>query len=47
MDLQCQVLHDLEQGQVLVVFTATPGTESYDKLQLLAVMGTQSISSDV
>jgi transcriptional regulator with XRE-family HTH domain len=47
MELQCQVLHDLEQGQVLLVFTATPGTESYDKLQLLAVMGTQSISSDL
>jgi transcriptional regulator with XRE-family HTH domain len=47
MELQCQVLHDLEQGQVLLVFTATPGTESYDKLQLLAVMGTQSISTEL
>lgn len=45
MDLQCQVLHDLEQGQVLLVFTATPGTESCDKLRLLTVIGTQDISS--
>jgi hypothetical protein len=28
MELQCQVLHDLEQGQSLLVFTATPGTDS-------------------
>jgi transcriptional regulator with XRE-family HTH domain len=46
MELQCQVLHDLEQGQLLLVFTATPGTESYDKLQLLSVIGTQLITSD-
>lgn len=46
MDLQCQMLHDLEQGQVLLVFTATPGTESWDKLQLLSVIGTQRIASD-
>jgi hypothetical protein len=46
MDLQCQILHNLEQGQVLLVFTATPGTESYDKLQLLSVMGTQRITPD-
>ena len=47
MELQCQVLHDLEQGQVLLVFTATPGTESYAKLQLLSVIGTQLTTSDL
>jgi hypothetical protein len=43
MDLQCQMLLDPDQNQVLLVLTATPGTESYDKLQLLSVIGTQSI----
>lgn len=39
MTVQCQRLLDPEQNQSLLVFTATPGTESYDKLQLLAVLG--------
>jgi transcriptional regulator with XRE-family HTH domain len=46
MDLQCQVLHDLDQGQTLLVLTATPGSESYDKLQLLAVIGTQRVTDE-
>jgi transcriptional regulator with XRE-family HTH domain len=45
MTLQCQFLHDLEQGQALLIFTATPGTESYEKLQLLSVIGSQRIGS--
>jgi transcriptional regulator with XRE-family HTH domain len=45
MTLQCQLLHDLDQGQVLLVFTATPGTESHEKLALLAVLGRQRLSS--
>ncbi|TDN91515.1 helix-turn-helix transcriptional regulator [Microbacterium sp. BK668] len=45
MDMQCQILIDPEQGQTLLVLTATPGTESYERLQLLAVIGTQEISS--
>jgi hypothetical protein len=45
LELQCQVLHDLVQGQSLLVFTATPGTESYDKLQLLSVIGSQRLAS--
>jgi MmyB-like transcription regulator ligand binding domain len=47
MELQCQVLHDLEQGQSLLVFTVIPGTDSYDKLQLLSVIGTQRLTSDL
>lgn len=39
MTVQCQRLLDPEQTQSLLVFTATPGTESYDKLQLLCVIG--------
>lgn len=46
MHLQCQLLHDPTQGQGLLVLTATPGTESYDKLRLLSVIGTQQIGSD-
>jgi transcriptional regulator with XRE-family HTH domain len=41
LDLHCQMLLDLDQLQSLLVFTATPGTESYAKLQLLAVVGTE------
>ena len=41
MTLQCQVLRDAEQGQGLLVFTATPGTESAEKLRLLSVIGRQ------
>ncbi|MCU1476881.1 MAG: hypothetical protein JWQ64_1574 [Subtercola sp.] len=44
MTLQCQLLHDLDQGQSLLVFTATPGSESYQKLQLLSVIGNQRIT---
>ena len=39
LDLHCQVLQDPESGQSLLIYTATPGTESHDKLQLLAVLG--------
>jgi transcriptional regulator with XRE-family HTH domain len=44
MTLQCQLLHDLDQAQVLLVFTATPGTESHEKLALLSVIGRQRLS---
>jgi len=37
--LHCQALFDLDQSQALLVFTATPGTEDYEKLQLLPVFG--------
>ncbi|MES2170640.1 MAG: helix-turn-helix transcriptional regulator [Actinomycetota bacterium] len=47
LTVQCQLLHDPEQGQALLVFTATPGTESYQKLQLLSVIGNQQISAAV
>jgi transcriptional regulator with XRE-family HTH domain len=39
LDLFCQTLLDPERQQSLLVFTATPGTESYDKLRLLGVVG--------
>lgn len=44
MTMQCDVLLDLDQRQSLLVLTAVPGTESYEKLQLLSVIGTQDIA---
>ena len=44
MTLQCQLLHDLDQAQALLVFTATPGTEDHEKLALLSVIGRQRLS---
>jgi hypothetical protein len=41
--LHCQMLLDVDQSQALLVFTATPGTESYEKLQLLSVIGDQRL----
>jgi transcriptional regulator with XRE-family HTH domain len=43
LDLNCQVLLDPHQSHRLLVYTADPGTESYEKLQMLAVIGTQSL----
>ncbi len=42
--LHCQTLFDFDQSQALLVFTATPGTESYDKLQFLSVIGERSLN---
>lgn len=39
LELHCQVLYDADQSQALLVFTATPGTGSHEKLQLLPVLG--------
>lgn len=39
LELHCQVLYDADQSQVVLVYTATPGTESHGKLQLLSVVG--------
>jgi len=36
LQLNCQMLVDPDQSQVLLIFTAPPGTESDDKLQRLA-----------
>lgn len=38
LDLECQTLLDPEQSHLLLVYTATPGSETYDKLQLLSVI---------
>jgi hypothetical protein len=36
IDVQCQTLIDPDQSQSLIVFTAAPGTESFEKLQRLS-----------
>jgi len=44
LELNCQTLIDPDQAHRLMVYTAVPGTESHDKLQMLAVIGAQSPS---
>lgn len=41
LDLYCQTLLDPDQGQSLLILTATPGSESHDKLALLTVLGAE------
>ncbi|MDG4787977.1 hypothetical protein O7626_18875 [Micromonospora sp. WMMD1102] len=41
LELHCQVLLDPDQSQSLLVFTATPGSESAEKLPQLSVVGGQ------
>jgi len=43
LELNCQTLLDPQQSHMLLVYTAVPGSESYDKLQLLTVIGTQAL----
>lgn len=38
IDVYCQSLFDVDQSQALLVFTATPGSESAEKLRLLSVL---------
>lgn len=42
--LQCQTLTDPAQSHSLLVYTASPGSESHEKLQLLSVIGAQPLS---
>jgi transcriptional regulator with XRE-family HTH domain len=43
IELTCQTLLDPDQSHLLLVYTAVPGSESYEKLQLLSVVGTQAL----
>jgi transcriptional regulator with XRE-family HTH domain len=38
LEVSCQALLDPDQGHSLLVYTAVPGSESYEKLQLLSVL---------
>ena len=44
LELDCEVLLNHEHHQQLIVHTARPGTESYERLQLLRVVGLQDLS---
>jgi hypothetical protein len=46
LELNCQRLLDPQQSHALLVYTAVPGSESYDKLRLLSVIGNQPVGSD-
>ncbi|WP_433650436.1 helix-turn-helix transcriptional regulator [Micromonospora zamorensis] len=43
LELHCQTLVDPDHSQTLLVFTAVPGSESDEKLRLLAVIGGQLV----
>ncbi|MEU7820899.1 helix-turn-helix transcriptional regulator [Catellatospora sp. NPDC049133] len=42
IELHCQTLLDPDQSQALLVYTATPGSESHDRLHLLSITGALS-----
>ncbi|SEN86045.1 helix-turn-helix transcriptional regulator [Actinacidiphila rubida] len=44
LELQCEVLLSAGHDQRLVVHTARPGSESYERLQLLRVVGLQDLT---
>ncbi|NIY67612.1 transcriptional regulator, XRE family [Streptomyces malaysiensis] len=43
LELNCQHLIDPDQAHSLMVYTAVPGTESHEKLQVLSVIGAQTL----
>ncbi len=45
IELDCQVLFTENRAQVLLIFTAVPGTEGYEKLRVLSVIGHQRFES--
>ncbi|MGY3127141.1 transcriptional regulator with XRE-family HTH domain [Agrococcus sp. UYP33] len=45
LELQCQVLLDPAQAHSLLVFTATPGSESHEKLELLSVLDAEQAAA--
>jgi transcriptional regulator with XRE-family HTH domain len=44
IEVDCQVLFTEDQSQALLVLTAPPHTEGYEKLQLLSVLGQQQFA---
>ncbi len=45
LELTCQTLLDPDHSHLLLVYTASPGTESHEKLQLLSVIGRAAMYS--
>ena len=46
IELDCQALFTEDQSQALLVLTAPPRTEAYEKLRLLAVLGSERFPTD-
>lgn len=46
IEVDCQVLFTEDQSQALLVLTAPPRTEGYEKLQLLAVLGQERFAEE-
>ncbi|WP_156757131.1 helix-turn-helix transcriptional regulator [Actinokineospora pegani] len=44
LELTCQILLDPDQSQMLLVYTAVPGSESHEKLRLLSVLGPERVA---
>ena len=44
LELDCEVLLSPEHDQRLIVYTARPGSESYERLELLRVVGLQDLT---
>lgn len=44
LDLDCEVMLSHEHHHLLIVHSARPGTEAYERLQLLRVVGLQDLS---
>jgi hypothetical protein len=44
LELDCEVLLSPEHDQRLVAYTARPGSESYERLELLRVVGVQDLT---
>jgi hypothetical protein len=44
LELDCEVLVNSDHNQQLVIHTARPGTEPYERLQLLQVVGLQDLT---
>jgi hypothetical protein len=43
LEVDCETMATAEEGQILIILGAAPGTETYGKLQLLRVLGEQSL----
>ena len=43
LELHCQTLLDPDQSHLLLVYTAVPGSETHEKLQLLSVIGADTV----
>ena len=43
LELNCQTLLDPGQSHLLFVYTAVPGSETHERLQLLSVLGTEAL----